>query len=98
MAAIAWLLSFSEFFTEPNFIRMSCVTPRQQLECAADSRIDRGYRCEIESSVLNTIKPRHPEMNPIVLTVLLLTASNVFMTFAWYGHLKNLGSRPLIVA
>ena len=37
-------------------------------------------------------------MNPIVSTVLLLTASNVFMTFAWYGHLKTLGSKPLIVA
>ena len=38
-------------------------------------------------------------MNPtIVRTVLLLTGSNVFMTFAWYAHLKNLGTRPLIVA
>ena len=27
-------------------------------------------------------------------TVLLLTASNVFMTFAWYGHLKNLADKP----
>jgi len=27
-------------------------------------------------------------------TVLLLAASNVFMTFAWYGHLKNLADRP----
>jgi uncharacterized protein len=27
-------------------------------------------------------------------TVLLLIASNVFMTFAWYGHLKNLNSKP----
>ncbi len=36
---------------------------------------------------------------PISLqTVLLLTASNVFMTFAWYGHLKNLSSAPWIVA
>ncbi len=36
---------------------------------------------------------------PIPLqTVLLLTASNVFMTFAWYGHLKNLASAPWIVA
>jgi len=26
--------------------------------------------------------------------VLLLAASNVFMTFAWYGHLKNLAERP----
>jgi uncharacterized protein (DUF486 family) len=24
-------------------------------------------------------------------TILLLTASNIFMTFAWYGHLKNAG-------
>jgi len=31
-------------------------------------------------------------------TVLLLIASNVFMTFAWYGHLKDLASKPWIVA
>ena len=36
---------------------------------------------------------------PIPLqTVLLLALSNVFMTFAWYGHLKNLGSAPWYVA
>lgn len=28
----------------------------------------------------------------------LLVASNVFMTFAWYGHLKHLQSRPWYVA
>jgi uncharacterized protein len=27
-------------------------------------------------------------MNQSIVTLLLLTASNVFMTFAWYGHLK----------
>ena len=31
-------------------------------------------------------------------TVLLLVASNVFMTFAWYAHLKNLGDRKWWVA
>ena len=31
-------------------------------------------------------------------TILLLTASNVFMTFAWYAHLKNLSSRAWYVA
>lgn len=31
-------------------------------------------------------------------TVLLLVASNVFMTFAWYGHLKNLATAPWYVA
>ena len=30
-------------------------------------------------------------------TILLLTASNIFMTFAWYGHLKYKSS-PLIIA
>ena len=31
-------------------------------------------------------------------TVLLLLASNVFMTFAWYGHLKNLSTSPWYIA
>lgn len=31
-------------------------------------------------------------------TILLLLASNVFMTFAWYGHLKNLASAPWYTA
>jgi uncharacterized protein len=37
-------------------------------------------------------------MRPILRTAVLLIASNVFMTFAWYAHLKNLRDRPLIVA
>ena len=36
---------------------------------------------------------------PIPLqTILLLIASNVFMTFAWYAHLKNLSASPWWVA
>ncbi|QWT46412.1 DMT family protein [Azospira inquinata] len=31
-------------------------------------------------------------------TVLLLTASNIFMTFAWYAHLRNLADRPWWIA
>ena len=31
-------------------------------------------------------------------TVCLLIASNVFMTFAWYGHLKNMATAPWYVA
>ncbi|NMA20102.1 MAG: DMT family protein [Lentisphaerae bacterium] len=34
----------------------------------------------------------------LLQAVLLLIASNVFMTFAWYGHLRNMGHRPWIVA
>jgi uncharacterized protein (DUF486 family) len=33
-----------------------------------------------------------------IQTALLLTASNVFMTFAWYGHLKNMESRAWFIA
>ncbi|HRE18520.1 MAG TPA: DMT family protein [Rhodocyclaceae bacterium] len=31
-------------------------------------------------------------------TTLLLTASNIFMTFAWYAHLKNMNDRPWWIA
>lgn len=31
-------------------------------------------------------------------TIILLALSNVFMTFAWYGHLKNLSHKPLWIA
>jgi hypothetical protein len=36
--------------------------------------------------------------NPLLSTTLLLIASNVFMTFAWYGHLKNLATSPWYIA
>ncbi|MBZ4643696.1 MAG: uncharacterized protein PWQ25_26 [Deferribacteres bacterium] len=31
-------------------------------------------------------------------TIFLLAMSNIFMTFAWYGHLKSFGTKPLIFA
>jgi uncharacterized protein len=31
-------------------------------------------------------------------TIILLTLSNIFMTFAWYGHLKNLATSPWYIA
>ena len=37
-------------------------------------------------------------MRNVGFTVLLLSLSNVFMTFAWYAHLKELKGRPWIVA
>lgn len=30
-------------------------------------------------------------------TVVLLTASNFFMTYAWYGHLKDFKNKPLLM-
>lgn len=37
-------------------------------------------------------------MPVIVKTSLLLILSNIFMTFAWYGHLRNLQGKPWYVA
>jgi uncharacterized protein len=37
-------------------------------------------------------------MRVTLFTILLLTCSNVFMTFAWYAHLKHLNTKPWFVA
>ena len=37
-------------------------------------------------------------MNPVLASILLLICSNVFMTFAWYAHLKELNSKAWIIA
>jgi hypothetical protein len=37
-------------------------------------------------------------MRPVLTTLVLLTISNVFMTFAWYAHLRELSHKPWIVA
>jgi uncharacterized protein len=33
----------------------------------------------------------------VLRTIVLLFFSNIFMTFAWYGHLKNFNSKPLFL-
>jgi len=38
------------------------------------------------------------ELPTIALSALMLAASNVFMTFAWYAHLKNLSAKPWWIA
>ncbi|MDH4318842.1 MAG: DMT family protein [Desulfobulbaceae bacterium] len=37
-------------------------------------------------------------MRTVLISIGLLCCSNVFMTFAWYGHLKNLSNKPWIIA
>ena len=37
-------------------------------------------------------------MPPLAQSILLLVCSNVFMTFAWYAHLRNLRAAPLLLA
>ncbi len=37
-------------------------------------------------------------MHPVLVSIALLTLSNIFMTFAWYAHLKELNHKPWIIA
>jgi hypothetical protein len=37
-------------------------------------------------------------IHPVLLSIALLLCSNVFMTFAWYAHLKELSHKPWIIA
>ena len=37
-------------------------------------------------------------MPPVIAAVALLLCSNVFMTFAWYAHLRELNHKPWLVA
>lgn len=37
-------------------------------------------------------------MNPVITSIGLLFCSNIFMTFAWYAHLRELNSKPWWIA
>jgi uncharacterized protein (DUF486 family) len=37
-------------------------------------------------------------LDKFLITTIMLVLSNVFMTFAWYAHLKNLSGKPWIIA
>ena len=38
------------------------------------------------------------QLQAVAISVVLLIASNVFMTFAWYAHLKELSAKPWWIA
>jgi uncharacterized protein (DUF486 family) len=59
-------------------------------ELPSTSRQRRGIFPRIEN--------RRFPLRTIALTIILLTISNLFMTFAWYAHLRNLSSRPWYIA
>jgi uncharacterized protein len=61
-------------------------------------RLLRCYARAVDSVSPETVPHHPPGMRSIGLTILLLTCSNVFMTFAWYAHLKELSQKPWIIA
>ncbi len=56
------------------------------------------FRWYLDKVYLNTFLWARVEVNPIVVSVGLLICSNIFMTFAWYAHLKELNNKPWIIA
>jgi uncharacterized protein (DUF486 family) len=44
------------------------------------------------------MNPSWPTQHPALVCAALLACSNLFMTLAWYGHLRNLADRPWFVA
>ena len=59
--------------------------------------IDSRTRREEMANLSRAVESMAVLLSPKVLPILLLIASNVFMTFAWYGHLKFKTS-PLWIA
>jgi len=65
-----------------------------------------GMGAIIDTSPTKSSAPRRQEnthgyprrMKELWMTIGLLSLSNVFMTFAWYAHLKELNNKPWIVA
>ena len=56
----------------------------------------RGRPCHTTAG--HTQLSYHARMSTVTRTVLLLIASNIFMTFAWYAHLRNLNDKKWYIA
>jgi uncharacterized protein (DUF486 family) len=83
MVAIAVVLSGSMLkrrLTEPA--RLFRIVGSNDIDCGRNRAPRRWVSAE------NFERMSMPTISPSVLPVLMLFASNVFMTFAWYGHLK----------
>ena len=37
------------------------------------------------------------EMSRLILPLLMLVGSNLFMIYAWYGHLRDMRTRPIVL-
>ena len=57
-------------------------------------------RCAESARATFALQPTriHMDLRIVATTALLLIGSNVFMTFAWYAHLKDLNAKPWYLA
>lgn len=72
------------------------------IHAVSDLNRDSGTVAELQALCLQETQEfpvrRDQNMPVVARTVFLLALSNVFMTFAWYAHLKNLANKPWYVA
>lgn len=73
-------------------------TPARHASGRGSWAIEPGYLPVPGACVSACRGPKEDFLRTIVLTIALLTISNLFMTVAWYAHLKNLSSKPWYVA
>ena len=74
-------------------------TPSAGLEGVGRSLIDgMDIRFRVRLSIHPVNSEARSAMPILVKTALLLVVSNVFMTFAWYAHLKELNHKPWLLA
>jgi uncharacterized protein len=66
--------------------------PRLNLGTSRLSKLREGRDVQVVGVAYTLVR-----MHPIATSLLLLGVANVFMTFAWYGHLKTLAASPLWV-
>jgi uncharacterized protein (DUF486 family) len=74
------------------------VAPRSPLASECSRLLEHGKLGGGCCAIFHFPRTSRLAMSIIVKTVLLLVVSNVFMTFAWYAHLKELNHRPWLVA
>ena len=60
----------------------------------AAARIGDNRRGALSCDAMNPLSFAPIVQNPVLVCAVLLTVSNLFMTFAWYGHLKHLQGSP----
>ncbi len=63
-----------------------------------DDTVMQHERTHIHAETILFEQTETSSMNSYLTTIILLSLSNIFMTFAWYGHLRNLSGSTWVIA
>ncbi len=85
----------AESLRDSEFVSSNLLSVNHYCCPTKDSLIENGHTPYSKSNFLQDIAMN---WNVIPIVAGLLIVSNIFMTFAWYGHLKDLASKPWYIA